>query len=183
MRRMIDRNDKPRDDESRGSFVGKNRACSVGEFFNGWQRKAGLALLVMALLVLSGWYRSHRFKDVISIYSDDNTVHWLVSSTDELRWIRLHSFHHAPIGTSRNCWRTYPVTPSPLNRFAGLHTHWHWGMVGFHFGEFDSGSPPIDRRGVWIVPYWALVLPLTLLSACLILVKPQKAKAATGGMS
>ena len=42
---MIDRSDEPRDDESRGFFVGQNRACRTGEFFKGWRRKSGLVTL------------------------------------------------------------------------------------------------------------------------------------------
>ena len=50
----------------------------------------------------------------------------------------------------------------------------------------DLGEAPNLRKitfydeGYGSVPYWSLVLPLTLLSAWLILAKPRKAKAATG---
>ena len=43
-----------------------------------------------------------------------------------------------------------------------------------------NGGMPIDEAEWCRIPYWSLVLPLTLLSAWLILAKPRKAKAATG---
>ena len=49
---------------------------------------------------------------------------------------------------------------------------WNSGLVSEVAAEYQW-----KRVGV---PYWSLVLPLTLLSAWLILAKPRKAKAATG---
>ena len=46
--------------------------------------------------------------------------------------------------------------------------------------ESYAHGQPKSRFEEWVIPYWLLVLPLTLLSAWLILAKPRKAKAATG---
>ena len=133
---MIDRNDEPRDDESRGSFVGKNRACSVGEFFKGWRRKAGLVTLAMACVLAVAWMRSYVIEDRI-----------VLSTTPGA------SGQHAPGAANMIASRQ------------GKLWLYHWMAAGLE--EFA-------------VPYWSLVLPLTLLSAWLILAKPRKAKAATG---
>lgn len=74
---------------------------------------------------------------------------------------------------------------------------WQWRWSHFNFGagkeppplpevfpwEADRGRARklqtlFDYRSVWAVPYWSLVLPLTLLSAYLILVQPKKSRPA-----
>ena len=52
---------------------------------------------------------------------------------------------------------------------------WHSGDTEYARGLRNDQVLPDTA-----IPYWSLVLPLTLLSAWLILVKPRKAKAATG---
>ncbi len=65
-----------------------------------------------------------------------------------------------------------------------------WAEIGFERGTWRLAGATIGsgqmcgaegwrKAYVLIVPYWSLVLPLTLLSAWLILAKPRKAKAAT----
>lgn len=48
---------------------------------------------------------------------------------------------------------------------------------GYYTADGDSEDPedPKDRVTFWVIPYWSLVFPLTLLSACLILRKPRQA--------
>jgi hypothetical protein len=49
-----------------------------------------------------------------------------------------------------------------------------------YYGLFDFGDYPTDGGGdkftLWFVPYWSIVIPLTLLSAWLLLSKPKPAK-------
>ena len=80
MRLMIDRNDEPRDDESRGSFVGQNRACSVGEFFKDKRRSDGLVLLVIACLFTIGWFRSVAVRDEFVLECRDGDETYLIRS-------------------------------------------------------------------------------------------------------
>jgi len=53
---------------------------------------------------------------------------------------------------------------------------WNFHWCGFHLGQ---SLPDVDWRYVvtmFAVPYWAVVLPPTLLSAYLLLVKPRPKK-------
>ena len=79
--------------------------------------------------------------------------------------------------------------------------HWKWGYFSFGAGTLNAdrvGKPltlgmsiddqeerlkadgprrlhlVFDRRTAWVVPFWSLILPLTLLSTYLLLVKPKK---------
>ena len=99
----------------------------MGEFFRGWRRKAGLATLAMALLLMAGWMRSYMNQEYVYVHRTPS--HYKIISYDgRLRWVR-----------DEMSYRQYEL---------------------------------------WSVPYWSLVLPLTLLSAWLILIKPRPAKSA-----
>ena len=195
---MIDRNEEPRDDESRGSFVGKNRACSVSDFFKGWRRKAGLVTLTMACLLAVGWMRSILYWDMIYFSQLPGTGHDLVSERGLLGWERMTFPIEEDSSYPMVKWESDPNsrTGEALN-FAYLESTsdesfvWRRCYGGFSIGEtsgvgilppfsFDKDDLPFTPMRYVIVPYWSLVLPLTLLSAWLILVEPRKAKAATG---
>ncbi len=149
---MIDRDDEPRDVESRGSFIDKNRACSVGEFFKGWRRKAGLVTLAMACVLMVGWMRSYLIIDAVSLGAVKQGQSLMskggrLGLTDQWFYDKDQLY-----------WKSFTIAQARI-------------MFPIH------GGPDIR---FWVVPYWSLVLPLTLLSAWLILAKPRKAKAATG---
>ncbi len=55
------------------------------------------------------------------------------------------------------------------------------GLCCFQWTDTSTAAQHrTSRQTLYFIPYWSLVLPLTLLSAWLLLVKPRKAKAATG---
>ena len=141
----------------------------MGEFFKGWRRKAGLATLVMTLLLTVAWMRSAILMDVIIIERGKET-HLAQSLEGELSWRRLVNI--APQQSSAE-WHTLKYAPFYL-RFSSatsLTTEWQLKWCGFDFGT------TAENDASWgIVPYWSLVLPLTLLSAWLILVKARNEK-------
>ena len=181
---MIDRNDKPRDDESRGSFVGKNRACHVGEFFKGWRRKAGLVTLGIAVAGMVVWMRSLAVNDVV-LWRANGIASGVSSVAGGVSWTTYTSPAHS---SEDYWWGSTAIETRPSHGWwqakNECDTIWEWQSLGFCFGAALHpfyGTP--ERAAYWLVPYWSLVLPLTLLSAWLILVKPRKVKAANGGTS
>jgi hypothetical protein len=52
-----------------------------------------------------------------------------------------------------------------------LHFEWRWKYLGF-----DSGQLRHNKLSAtfWIIPYWSIVVPLTALSAWLLVIKPRK---------
>ncbi len=141
----------------------------MDEFFKGWRRKAGLVTLAMALLLMAGWMRSAILMDVIIIACGKET-HIAQSLEGELSWRWLVNI--APQQSSAE-WHTLKDAPLYL-RFStatSLTTERQLKWCGFDFGT------TAENDGSWgIVPYWSLVLPLTLLSAWLILVKARNEK-------
>lgn len=154
----------------------------MGEFFNGWRRKAGLVTLAMSLLLAAAWMRSAVISDYITVATAPETVHVLISDRGRFHWHRMTLARHADgsYHAMTSGWESWNQSPyldwipdlegSPDEAFV-----WRRLFGGFIFGQ--SKGFPMDQDRFAVVPYW----PLTLLSAWLILAKPQKAKAATGG--
>ena len=54
-----------------------------------------------------------------------------------------------------------------------------WEWAGFRYGEYGSSDMPpappcVEEIRIWIVPYGIITVPLTLVSAFLLLSKPRK---------
>ncbi|MDB5343493.1 MAG: hypothetical protein JWP89_1870 [Schlesneria sp.] len=128
-------------------------------FFQGWRRKVGCVVLVMALAFMGAWIRS----------------------------LLITDFCESPIGS---VWQAGFVSHRG-------HFSYGWtnrkGSTRFKWNSFDSQDPiairshsfffdftggtapnPSGMPSELIIPYWSIIIPLTLLSACLILWKPRK---------
>ena len=158
------------------------------EFFRGWRRKAGLAALAMALLLTTGWMRSYVVQDVVLLQRMP-THHVLQSSRGRILWWGVSyslflsdkeleessqegtSFEWISLDTSEmRVW-----TSDEIDTEDG--SGWLFGGGGFLIGaDSDDLNGPMTRR--WLCSYSLIVLPLTLLSAWLLLIKPRPAKSA-----
>ncbi len=176
---MIDSNDEPRDDESRGSFVGKDRACRVGEFFKGWRRKAGLVTLAMACVLAVGWSRSYLATDALNIPTREFTIQVLASVNGSLVWGGLDG-RKSKFIPNIHVWDTREANGIHDTLILGQQQFRWLGFEVVDFNERYYGRKTQPNATVyhayWIIRYWSLVPPLTLLSAWLILGKPRKAK-------
>lgn len=148
----------------------------MGEFFRGWRRKIGCLTLVMACMLATAWVRSFRFEDAyfypngpyitdslfssagtVGLRRDDESV-WDIQSDD-----RDYGFR------SRPC----------VGRRFGLHAdvrEWRWAWQWCGFGCASGGDSSGGEARIWALPYWSIVIPLTLLSAYLTLWKPRERK-------
>lgn len=124
----------------------------MGKFFNGWRREVGCVLLVMAAVFMGGWIRSEIAYDEVRISIGDHRP-FLLSQKSSLYWGRW--IDHAR-GSPSYGWRTFNLQATD-----------EWGS-----GWSSSGSVAYSARPSQI-PYWSITIPLTLLSACLILWKPR----------
>ena len=66
------------------------------------------------------------------------------------------------------------VTGDPVDATEDDGLRWHWKWCGF--GVYDWASEPV--RAIEI-PHWSVVLPLTVLSAYLLLIKPRQDRHST----
>ena len=155
------------------------------EFFRGWRRKAGLATLGMALLLMAAWMRSIVVTDVIvvpdviAISTEPATCDQLMSHRGRVSLFRcplaFTSFQKLRWETANHSmyfdWLEY-LEKEPAEDFV-----WRWSFGGFVLGEYGAGPDSFSFSFI-VVPYWSFVLPLTLLSAWLLLIKPRPAKSA-----
>ena len=168
------------------------------EFLRGWQRKAGSMTLLMSLVCMVGWLRSISVLDWITVPVGGNSVN-LCSGLQTLSWQLLYHDDGAaeyplewitldlPSSTQQNGSYTIAqeadadspaITPDdepdehPYEETHGKHD-WSW-----HFAGFALGVESLNLKGIQCsVPYWFIVVPLTLLSAYLLRGKPQRPKA------
>ena len=140
------------------------------EFFRGWRRKAGLVTLVMACAFTSGWVRSLTVRDFIGRYTTPLTYN-AIASERQLLAFEYHFSNRLPPGPDcpyTNC-STSPLDSQLLFK---LDLNWYVRCCGFGFGEDTLNTANGRRFLIWIVPYWSIVIPLTLISAFLLISKP-----------
>jgi hypothetical protein len=150
-------------------------------FFHGWRRKVGVATLVMACLMMGLWMRSRFILDTVR-YCPDGRYHYSITlAPSAIRWVRLQgsgSFLSPRFFDFDWDSKEYSKGDDDpiLDPRVGWQSKWNWQACGFQFGSFQDSSQSIVNGEVEIgfIPYWSLVLPLTALSAYLILWKPRK---------
>ena len=132
----------------------------MGEFFKGWRRKIGVLTLVMACVFMAGWVKSHRSFDVFMSPLGKHWVLIVVSTKGAVTCVQ---------------WNL------PFNELPGFVSHnlvepWNSIDIAHHYDNQvdENGNQPPKSICVGPVRYWSVVIPLTLLSAYLLLLKPRK---------
>ena len=142
----------------------------VIRFFHGWRRKMGAVTLWMALGVMAGWIRSVSHSDGYLIPGDDPTFHLVYSAPNRIGWVFVKNEngsvprHYRTGERHRDVHPAIPVSDRPYVLIYGPVEPTHELAEAF------------ERGPHWYLPYWALVAPLTAISAWLILSKPRPAK-------
>jgi hypothetical protein len=154
----------------------------VREFFRGWRRKAGLVTLVISVALVGAWMRSAIIADVIQLKHEDS-YQFIGSMLGSMRWSRWTS---PSVSGPQHSWVPSFVWDShDANAFQGdafeeAEVDWRWKWLGFEFLHATIRRPSgmNGQTSRWSVPYWSLVLPLTVVSAWLLISKPRAAKSA-----
>ncbi len=132
------------------------------EFFHGWRRKFGVVTLVIACALAGIWIRSRAVEDVAAFTISDR-LHMITSSCGRLTWWACNG-----TGGPRHWleWTADAIEqPVPRDR-----EHW---VVATYFVP-GSDDPERNRVSYWTLRYYSIAIPITLLSAYLILWKPRK---------
>ncbi|HEY4258681.1 MAG TPA: hypothetical protein VGM98_00920 [Schlesneria sp.] len=142
-------------------------------FFHGWRRKSGVASLVMACVITGAWIRSMMCQTDLSIRTEKHACVGVRSSNQfcAIYYVRLNipTLNWDAVNTVE--FTTYPFTEQPqMKKWPSGDLRWWFRSVCWH--EVDKG--PNHREAFLIIPHWAIILPLTFLSAYLILWKPRK---------
>jgi hypothetical protein len=147
----------------------------VREFFKGWRRKAGCVTLVLSCLFMVGWARSHRFIDGFGFHPNRETVALIASFRGRTIWILMHNLN-GYVPSPESFYSSRELDPSgTYEPFSTRDASWHWHcrLGGFEMGRMNGLGIVCDQT-VLMVPYWSIVIPLTLLSPWLLLSKPRQ---------
>lgn len=156
---------------------GTERTSIVGEIIKGWRRKTGLFLLVLAMPLAMGWVRSFNIHDGVCL-SLGIRCDQIESLNGSLSWMRTNrptsnaSFFPFSNGiTDRDRVDLWSEIDSEID----FDRRGKW--MGFEFGATTYHEPwSPSYFEFWIIPYWSLVLPPTLLAAYLLFAKAWPAK-------
>jgi hypothetical protein len=164
----------------------QSEGSAVIEFFKAWRQKAGCVTLVMACSFMGIWVRARTVRDWISVprgtaeyffQIDDRGI----SLSKNKNLMHLGHFSERPIdwrisesikGRSSNT-----DSLDKENDLAETLRHW-WGLKVIRLEYLKNGHQETVlwwRSANWTIPNWSITIPLTLLSAYLLLSKPHKA--------
>lgn len=148
----------------------------MGDYLKPWRRKIGVLTLVMACVLAAGWVRSLFVQDAVN-----------VCIAKQLRLTVISVSRHLIIAMA--CIETDAAIPASFREsetvnwkqwsqtFANFEVTRPISDQGFSTDDDKFGDPNTDISDEWYqLPYWSLVIPLTLLSAWLLLSKPRSAK-------
>ena len=149
----------------------------MGDYFKPWRRKIGVVTLVLACVFAAGWVRSLTRVDLIEL----NGKPWRYNVSSGFG--QLHFWQMSPLEKKIPFFRASFVMK--LKNFTGHtitngvatfdpmrnQTTWRWDWMGFHLSDGMKGTVQVR---LCFVPYWSIVIPLTLISLWLLLVKPHR---------
>ena len=137
-------------------------------YFKPLRRKFGVLTLGLACVFMSAWVRSLTIHEGIIFQASQSSDQRLISFQGAIHWCWLdgssdrQSFPSVKWLSSPH--RTNLMVINPARS-------WRWRFAGF--GIHDRTYDENEMFTVLLIPYWSIVIPLTLLSAWLILSKPR----------
>ena len=159
------------------------------EFFRGWRRKIGVATLTMACVFAVGWVRSTIVADTLRFNSTEGVPYYFVEYTslgvmsvpNKIVLERDH-ISNSFDGVPSISWVTEPVNADGrvdyYDRILQANLKWRYEFLGFRYGEMiqawtNNQIEVVEDDRAVVIPYFAAVVPLVLISSCLLLSKPR----------
>ena len=143
------------------------------EFFHGWRRKVGIATLLFSCVAMAGWLRSITTIDIVQVHvSACNVGGRSASGLFELTIVIC------PPGPGS----VWAVGPFSSDSVSGWTTEKLRGTANLSALGFRHQVRRKWSLRTLVFPYWSLVLPMTLLSAYLLLSTPQPLQKSTAAV-
>jgi hypothetical protein len=122
-------------------------------FFKGWKRKLGVVTLGLACLFAAGWVRSLSVRDAtrFTVTARQNAIS---SAEGHISWV---------------AWNANVFRNSDALWISRALVRGKWAWTCFDTDDFEG----VAGRVALAIPYFAIVIPLSLLSAWLVLSKPK----------
>jgi len=152
------------------------------KFFRSWKRKLGVVTLLIACVFAGGWARSFDRRETIAFrFGEDNRIEFGSNQSQFTLALNLcaDGKHYGDKFYSSSASRKVDA------EIDARHIKWQRSFGEFMFRRltyleadpslrwYPSGGSDIIS---WTFPYWSIVIPLTLLSAWLLLSKPRQPK-------
>jgi hypothetical protein len=137
----------------------------MGDFFKGWRRQVGVMTLVMACVFAGGWVRS-KFKLDSTQTGTVNSTHSLISMNGDIYWLRVNLPN-----AKTTLWQSSDMR-RPLSPWEGFNPISRTEVAGIEFAVGQHKNIATIKMHLWVIPYWSVTVPLTLISAYLLLSKP-----------
>ena len=146
----------------------------MGNYFKPWRRKIGVMTLGLTCLLVMGWVRSFSLTDFVQSEISSQSCVFLESSAQTIgAGMERANSRNPPIWSIIPAWET---TPSSGNKPLNVIQHFRWNVQWHEFGIGGNYENYPNNLLLEVqAPYWSTVIPLTLLSAWLLLVKPRVA--------
>ncbi len=155
------------------------RGDIVIEYFKPLRRKIGCVTLVIACVVMGGWCRSLHFYNKL-VFPVGAHAELLVVSTNQFVGVGFEFYEGRPSEWDFYEYKVEDTLPlnctdeekacNPLSYARRI--EWTSHLNAFWIGG-NSSELPSYWLLEWSVPYWSIVFPLTVLSAYLLLSKPE----------
>lgn len=141
------------------------------EFFRGWKRKTGAVTLVVACLLTGAWVRSLTYVEQYISINSESSFDMLESENGA---ICLLCFRNGVFSLPGG-WSSSASTPDPERNRRSSAKVLGLKRIGWDFLWFATGGPLPDQTPtrMYFVHYGVPVIPLVLISTCLLLAKPR----------
>ncbi|WP_010587896.1 hypothetical protein [Schlesneria paludicola] len=148
-------------------------------YFTPLRRKIGVVTTLMACVFTAGWVRSLLIYDLALLALGDVTF-CIETGWGEIDFGRVttpgnksHSYWKSALLDAKN-WRYQDEHGNPrlcdhLSEDVD-EVEWRWDWAGFHFG---AGRDANSQTEDYILPFWSIVAPLSVLSAWLLFSEPR----------
>lgn len=137
-------------------------------FFTGWRRKVGLVTLAIAMVFMGGWLRCFVVDDFELVDFDE----WGVATPDQS--LCVYRYNLDSVQNLQMTPMSFPIGTLPPEADPG--------SAGLQSGDLQLPAGPVgidfdvELVPVVTIPFWAIVLPLTLLSAWLLVFAPRSSR-------
>jgi hypothetical protein len=153
-------------------------------YFRGWKRKIGAITLGLACVFVAEWVRSSVMFDGIEIISS-NSKYSLSSVRGKIRWFYAHG-DQARVEKREFRFPSFVLDENNFDsKFELRLKRWSFVLSDFRFMTGSEsqlfysdlvqaqGPPVLVNQIIAQIPYWSIVLPLTVISAWCLLTKPR----------
>lgn len=146
------------------------------DFFKGWRRKVGVAMLLASCLVTAVWVRCLQGWAFAVDLPEPPLHHVLAAVPRGIAWKTEQETNGATYVLKfkhRSGWYTLTRMNWPAAEWLEESRSSYWYGIHYVEGHYPvpAGGSVLER--ILLIEYWLLVIPLTLLSAILILWKPR----------